>query len=330
MRFGPVPLDQALGAILAHSEQTATGPLRKGQWIGPEAIAALRADGRQDVIVARLDPDDLHEDDAADRIAKAIVPEDDGAGLYLSRAATGRVNVHARERGLVVVNRVAIDALNGVNPMITLATVPPFHRADPGAMIATVKIISYAVPAADVDQAAGLADRALSLKPPIAKTATLIETTINGRGPALKGRTAMAARLDRLGVRLDARVVVAHTVTALVAAIAASQADLVLVLTASATSDPDDVAPMALRLAGGEVIQFGIPVDPGNLLFLGRIGARPVIGLPGCARSPALNGADWVLDRVICGIDVGPADLAVMGVGGLLKESPARGRPRQG
>jgi molybdenum cofactor cytidylyltransferase len=103
---------------------------------------------------------------------------------------------------------------------------------------------------------------------------------------------------------------------------------MVLILTGSATSDPRDVGPEAVRRAGGEVLHVGMPVDPGNLLFLARLGEMPVIGLPGCARSPALNGADWVLERVICGVPVGPAEIAAMGVGGLLKEIPTRPRPR--
>ena len=90
------------------------------------------------------------------------------------------------------------------------------------------------------------------------------------------------------------------------------------------------MAPSAVRRAGGSVERFGMPVDPGNLLFLGQIGERPVIGLPGCARSPALNGADWVLSRVACGIAVSGEDIAAMGVGGLLKEIPTRPQPRAG
>ena len=90
------------------------------------------------------------------------------------------------------------------------------------------------------------------------------------------------------------------------------------------------MAPEAVRAAGGKIRRFGMPVDPGNLLFVGRLKKRPVIGLPGCARSPALNGADWVLSRVVCGIDVGNKDIAGMGVGGLLKEIPTRPMPRRG
>jgi molybdenum cofactor cytidylyltransferase len=73
-----------------------------------------------------------------------------------------------------------------------------------------------------------------------------------------------------------------------------------------------------------------MPVDPGNLLFFGQLRGKPVIGLPGCARSLALNGADWVMERILCGVPVTPDDIAAMGVGGLLKEIPVRGRLRDG
>ena len=105
---------------------------------------------------------------------------------------------------------------------------------------------------------------------------------------------------------------------------------MTLILTGSATSDRGDVGPAALVAAGGRLARFGMPVDPGNLLFLGELDGRPVLGLPGCARSPKLNGADWVLERLACGLAVTPGDIAAMGVGGLLKEIPSRPEPRGG
>ena len=122
--------------------------------------------------------------------------------------------------------------------------------------------------------------------------------------------------------------IVPHKPKPLSQAISSVGGEVVMILTGSATSDVCDVAPEAVRAAGGQVDRFGMPVDPGNLLFLGSLGARPVIGLPGCARSPALNGADWVLSRVACGIETTGADIAAMGVGGLLKEIPTRPQPR--
>jgi molybdenum cofactor cytidylyltransferase len=124
--------------------------------------------------------------------------------------------------------------------------------------------------------------------------------------------------------------IVPHDTAALAQALQDIAGEVVLILTASATSDIADVAPEAVRQAGGRVDRFGMPVDPGNLLFLGALGSRPVIGLPGCARSPALNGADWVLSRIVCGLPVTGADIAGMGVGGLLKEIPTRPQPRAG
>lgn len=330
MQFGAVPLDQAEGAILAHSEALQSGRLRKGTVLTRADLDALAAAGLREVTVARLASSDLHEDTAATRIAAALVPDPGEQGLRLTVAATGRVNIHAVAAGVVVLDAAAIHALNCVNPMITLATVPPFQRIEAGGMVATVKIIAYGVDAGDVAGACLAAPAALRLARPGYTTATLIETQTGDEVPNSKGRAALAARLARLGVALTDRVVVAHDAAAVASAIRDAAGEVVFLLTASATSDSHDTAPEALRRAGGEVTLFGMPVDPGNLLFFGTLGAKPVIGLPGCARSPALNGADWVLERLICKIPVTPQDIAAMGVGGLLKEIPSRPRPREG
>jgi molybdenum cofactor cytidylyltransferase len=195
-------------------------------------------------------------------------------------------------------------------------------------MVATIKIISYAVPETALVKAEVAVRGAIRLRAPAFRTAHLIETAVAGIDLGQKGRLALEGRLDRLGLRLDDREVVAHRVEDLTEALTRAGAEVIFVLTGSATSDPEDVGPAALRVAGGNVERFGMPVDPGNLLFLGHLGERPVIGLPGCARSPALNGADWVLERVLCGVPVTHDDIAAMGVGGLLKEIPTRPRPR--
>lgn len=323
MKFGSVLTQDALGCVLAHSVPLTKGRLRKGQVLSALNLKALQAAGHAKIVVARYGLDDLAEDEAAARLAKAIA----GPGLRLSQAATGRVNVFAKGPGVARIDAAAIDAFNTVNPMITVATVPPYFRVDADVMVATIKIISYAVPQRDVAIACDAARGALAVLPPQCKQATLIETQI-GKEPSPKGRQALAGRLDRLGLSLDPRVIVPHSQEALAEAIEDASGEVVFILTGSATSDTNDVGPAAVRRAGGEVTQFGMPVDPGNLLFLGHIGQKPVIGLPGCARAPALNGADWVLERVLCGVTLTPADFAKMGVGGLLKEIPSRPKPR--
>ena len=327
MKFGPVPLAEAEGAILAHSVSLDRGKLKKGVTLGPEDLHRLAETGHDDVVVARLEDDDVTEDDAAGRLARAIVPEGE-TGLRIGKAATGRANIFAKGPGLASIDAAKIHALNATHPMITVATVPPWQRMDARGMVATVKIISYAVPGTALEEAARHGAGALSFHAPALNHAELIQTDVgSGLNPA-KGHKAIEDRLTRLGVTLADPHVVPHEIDALADALSASEAGAILILTGSATSDSRDTAPEALRRAGGEVAHFGMPVDPGNLLFFGTLGGRPVIGLPGCARSPALNGADWVMERLICGVPVSPEDIAGMGVGGLLKEVAARGRAR--
>jgi molybdenum cofactor cytidylyltransferase len=106
-------------------------------------------------------------------------------------------------------------------------------------------------------------------------------------------------------------------------------AELVIVFGASAIADRRDVIPAALEDIGGTVEHFGMPVDPGNLLLIGNAGGIPVLGAPGCARSPVENGFDWVLMRLLAGLEVSRADLTGMGVGGLLMEIVTRPQPRK-
>lgn len=327
MRFGPVPVSQAEGAILAHSVQLKARRLRKGAVLTPDHLAQLTEAGIPEVTVARLDAEDVHEDAAALALAEALVPNPEAAHVALGPATTGRVNLHAAALGIAEIDAEAIHAVNAIDPMITVATVPLWQRMTLKGLMATVKIISYAVPQDALSRAVTAAQGAISLRPTRLRTAHLVQTVVDGQGPG-KGYDAIANRCAALGVELGPQSVARHEVAPLAQALLATDAELLLILTGSATSDSRDVAPEAVRAAGGEVLHFGMPVDPGNLLFVGRIGTRPVIGLPGCARSPALNGADWVLERIACGLDVTPTDIAAMGVGGLLKEIPVRGRLR--
>ncbi len=326
MTFGEVSLDHALGHILAHSVALGEGRLRKGLVLDRDAIAALRTAGIERVTVAMLEEGDVDENTAADQLADALMAQ--STGLRRSSAFTGRVNLIADSAGVAVLDVDALHAVNGGDPMITVATVPQHHQLRAGDLVATIKIISYAVPEAALGRAVTQARNAISLAQPVLTDATLIISDIQG-GAGEKGRDAIEARLSALDAALSDVVVVPHTQDALSAAITQAATPLVLVLTGSATSDINDVAPAALVQSGGRVTRFGMPVDPGNLLFLGALGGQMIIGLPGCARSPALNGADWVLARAICGVEVTTQDIGAMGVGGLLKEIPTRPQPRR-
>lgn len=331
MRFGPVPLDQAAGVVLAHSVALTRGRLRKGAVLGADEIALLQAEGIGHVVAARLGAGDVAEDAAAAALAAALVPDPAAQGLSVTQPFTGRVNLNAVGPGVVEVDASAVLALNLVDPSITLATLPPLMRVQAGTLVGTVKIISYGVDGAALARACDAARAALRVRPVVLQTAALVLTEVAGQDEKLtaKGRRAVEARLQALGMRLAGAEVVAHRISTIAAALARAEGDLVLILTGSATSDLHDTAPEAVRRAGGAVERFGMPVDPGNLLFLGSLAGRAVVGLPGCARSMALNGADWVLERLACGIAVSGLDIAAMGVGGLLKEIPIRPQLRE-
>lgn len=331
MFFGEVRVEAAEGAILAHSEELPVGRLRKGVILGPAEIALLQAAGITQVTVARLEPGDVGEDAAAARLAKALVPDPAGQGLSVGTAFTGRVNLNAALPGIVDIDADAIHRLNRIDPAITLACLPQHHRVAPGQLVGTVKIISYAVAEAALAAACAVAAVAIRIRPVVLKSAGLVLTETTGMDAKLiaKGRRATEGRLRALGIRLAEVAVVPHETVAIAGALRSLPGDMLLVLTGSATSDLWDTAPQAVRAAGGTVFRFGMPVDPGNLLFHGRLDDRPVIGLPGCARSPALNGADWILERYACGLMISDDDIAAMGVGGLLKEIPLRPQLRE-
>lgn len=331
MRFGPVPVGEAEGAILAHAAMAGDRRLRKGHRITQGDIADLRAAGIEEIVVAVLAPGDLGEDEAAARIAAAL----ETRGIEVKPAATGRVNLHARGAGVFTVDAGLIDAINAVDPAITIATLARHARVAAGQMVATVKIIPFAVAGALVEQVVALCAgrEAFAVEPFRPARVAVIQTMLPGLKAGVLDKTLRVtqARLDRSGSTVAGETRTAHEEGELSRAIAgaAARCDLVLVFGASAVSDADDVIPAAIRLAGGTVERFGMPVDPGNLLVLGQVDETPVLGAPGCARSPKENGFDWILDRILAGIPATAADIALMGVGGLLMEIPTRPQPRE-
>lgn len=330
MKFGSFSIDDAQGVILAHAVKMAGGSLPKGHRLDGVDVDRLRGEGVEQVIAARLEPGDIGEDEAAGRLARAIAPDH----LRFSEASTGRVNVYSVVDGLFVANRSAVDRLNRIDPAITLACLNDSVPVRKGDMVATFKIIPLAVPGAKLDVACELlrATSAFEVKPFASHSVSLIATELPSLKQAVMDKTArvLTRRLVASGSHLVREARVAHRAEPVATALrdAAGVRDigpkLIILFGASAVIDEADVIPEAIRQAGGEVVQVGMPVDPGNLLVLGRIGDIPVIGAPGCARSPKENGFDWVLDRILSGEQPGAIDISGMGVGGLLMEIQAR------
>ncbi len=332
MKFGQVPVERAEGLILAHRVHLPGGALKKGRVLSASDVAALKEAKIEAVSGARLDARDVAEDEAAEQVATAVR----GPGLGLGKAFTGRCNLYAEARGLTVVDAARVDRINLLDESMTLGTVPAFTLVEPGQMVATVKVIPFAAPRQVVEGCVGIAadgDPVLRIAPLGARTVGLIQTRLPGiRENVLDSTTgAVATRLAHLDAKLAAETRCGHEQSEVAGAIGRLHGrgcDTILIAGASAIVDRRDVVPAAVTEAGGVIDHFGMPVDPGNLLLLARLGQTRVLGLPGCARSLKLNGFDWVLQRLFAGLDVTSTDIMRMGAGGLLMEIPSRPLPR--
>jgi molybdenum cofactor cytidylyltransferase len=333
MKFGPMAPAEAFGAIAVHSIRKDGLVLKKGTRIGEPEAAALQAAGIEEIVVARIEPGDVSEDEAAADIAAAVA----GEGVRVDRAFTGRANLFAETAGVLLVDRAAIDRLNRVDPAITLATLAAFAPVVAGKMIATVKIIPFAVEAKSRDRAVVLANEAKPLvrvAPYRVKKVGVVSTLLPGLADKVIGKTLkiLGDRIAPAGAAIVAERRVPHESGALAQAldeVLRAGAELVIVFGASAIADRRDVIPAAVEAIGGTIGHFGMPVDPGNLLLIAHAQGRPVLGAPGCARSPKENGFDWVLMRLLAGLEVKGEDIAGMGVGGLLMEIVTRPQPRE-
>jgi molybdenum cofactor cytidylyltransferase len=332
MKFGAVPPKDAEGAIAVHSIRKGGMVLKKGTLVGKGEIEALEAAKVSEIVVARLEPGDVAEDVAAAEIAAAVA----GEGVHVDRAFTGRANLFAEHAGVLVVDRAGVDALNDVDPAITFATLAAYAPVVEGKMIATVKIIPFAVASAARDRAVAAARSAkpiVRVAPFRIRKVGIISTILPGLADKVIEKTlkVTAERLAPANASIVAERRVPHETKALAQAldeVLKAGAEMVVVFGASAIADTRDVIPAAVERIGGRIEHFGMPVDPGNLLLVAEANGRPVLGAPGCARSPKENGFDWVLTRLLAGLPIRRSDITGFGVGGLLMEIVTRPQPR--
>ena len=332
MKFGSVALDQAEGAVLAHSVKCGQGYLKKGRRLSAADLEALRAAGHHSVVVARLEGGDVDEDAAAERIAAGILlPQIATENLRVVAAGTGRCNLVARRRGLLILDREAVTDLNQVSESVTLATLGPLEVVEQDQVVATIKIIPFAVPSQTLERCARIFEgrpdsSVLAVAPFTRKRVGFLQTVLPSTKQSVLDKSAevLAARLAALDAVILTEKRCPHDEQAVAdqfAALIESGSEIILIAGASAIMDRRDVLPAAVVRAGGDIEQLGMPAEPGNLIMVASLGAVPVVGMPGCARVPAFNGLDWVLRLLCAGRTVRAVDVMAMGVGGLLKKS---------
>lgn len=322
MIFGEFRCEEAEGVTLAHTLNLGGKTLKKGRVLTAADVALLRQSGIASVTGARMQAGDLDENAGAAEIAALLV----GPNTETRRAYTGRCNVHASMRGVLRVDAARIDALNQLDEAVAIGTLPDHALARHGQVLATVKIIPFAVTRELVERCRAVAAggpllRVAELR---ASRAALIMSELPGmKENVFRGTvTATRNRLEGLGSRLALVLRCAHERAAIVAQLRqalAAGCDLLLVAGATVTKDRLDVVPAAIVAAGGGIEHFGMPVEPGNMLLLANLGGVPVVNLPGCARSRRTNGLDWALQRLLAGLPLTRAEIMRMGVGGLIR-----------
>ena len=333
MKFGSVTVADAVGLILGHNIVGEDGRrvLRKGKVLDSADIQTLTNLNRKTVYVAELEAGDVDENTAARTIAKAVA----GPYLRLSKGSTGRVNIYAEVLGLA---RVDVDALLNLNELdgVTLATLITHSAVAAGKMVATLKIIPYAVSAETVTRATP-STPLLTLDPLKARKVGLILSGF----PTAKDRIvrsyvgALTPRLAQWGSQIATTnfVPLEDEADEIALANAIQQQanagkELIILAGDTAIMDRFDIAPRAVERAGGRVAVFGAPVDPGNLLMLGYLNDIPIVGAPGCSRSPKENIVDWVLPRLLAGDHLTKRDIVSWGHGGMIDDVPERPLPR--
>ena len=327
MQFGRIPVVSAAGGILAHSVKYNGKTLKKGTVLSAEQVRLLAESGCESVVIARLEATDLDENETARRIAARI----SGENVRSNDPSAGRSNIISEVSGLLVYESAELDRFNLVSEAVTVAALPPCTVIEAGQAVATIKIIPYGV---DV-QIVRRIEQMHPDQPPLLRVTVFnqldvgfIQTFYPGMKQSIldKTRKILDGRLQRLG---GSKVIMEErcehhegAITVAINRLLGSGCRMILIAGASATADRRDVIPAAIEDAGGKVTHLGMPVEPGNLLVLGEFSADcPVIVMPGCARSPAVNGFDWVLERLLAGLPVTREDIMLMGAGGYIKGS---------
>ena len=332
MIFGEVLIDDAVDTILAHTTKISDITIKKGQILTHKDIELLKHHNINKITVARLEISDISEDKAALLIATALKT----TLVETGNAFTGRCNLISQTKGLMHLDQTKLDRINLINEAITIATLKNNERVNKGQLIATIKIIPFAVPKSVLDKVIDniSSNKIISILPFKKKSVGLILTKLPNTKKNILVKTSETtnARIQQLGSEIIHEIRCNHEQQDVINSIKQCEnfgCDVILLIGASAVVDREDVLPRSLVKAGGTVDHFGMPVDPGNLLFFGTVRNKPVIGMPGCARSPKLNGFDWILWRILANKKLNKKEVMLMGGGGLLKEISERGHLRK-
>ncbi len=322
--YKSVPVEESIGMVLSHDVTRIVpgefkGPgFKKGHIVRAEDIAALLDMGKKHVYILELGEGMVHENDAAERIARGAA----GKNIKLTPPSEGRINFMAAGPGLLKINVDALEQINMINEVIlvTMHTNQQVESGNPVAGTRIIPLVTQDLIVCKVEEICRNNFPVIDVKPFRSLDVGLITTgneVYSGRisdkfGPVIK------AKFAELGCEVVKQVFVPDEIDRTVQAIhdfVGEHVDLIA-LTGGMSVDPDDQTPAAIRAAGAEVVIYGVPVLPGAMFMLARIGDIPVVGLPGCVLYYHATIFDLIIPRIVAGEDVTAQDIIRLGHGG--------------
>lgn len=319
-----VPVQEAAGAVLCH-DMTQIVPgrfkgaaFKKGHILQAEDIPRLLDMGKEHVFVWEINSGLLHEDSAAERMARAAI----GQGLELSGPREGKMDFVAKEDGLLKVNVEALYEINEIEEAV-MVTLHSNLRVKKGAVVGGARIVPLVIEEGKIERI-----ETLCRKKPIIEVKPLrrLKVGIVTTGSEVyKGRIkdgfgpVVSRKLEELGCRVMGQTLAPDRVELIVEAIhkfLEAGAEMICV-TGGMSVDPDDVTPAGIRAAGGRIVTYGAPVLPGSMFMLAYLGEVPVLGLPGCVMYNRTSIFDLVLPRVLAGEQMTRADFVRLAHGGM-------------
>jgi hypothetical protein len=297
----------------------------KGRRLTADDLLALAAaDPGPAVTVLVAEAGELHEDDAAIRLAKAVA----GENLEVRGPNQSRLDLIASTDGIVTVQVAELERINRLDPL-EVFTVFDGQIVERGDLVASVKIAPHIVDASVVDAAARLAG--FGSQPVVwvspflqRRVGVVVKESIRASARA-RFEESVRAKVEGLGSRILEIVYVEDDADAVETAIArftrgAETADLILTA-GSASTDPRDTFFTAIEALGGRLVRRGVPAHPGSMLWLGRVGGTSILGLPTCGAYSKATAVDLLLPRLLAGEPASERTVAKLGHGGILTRS---------
>ena len=328
-------VEEAVGQTLCHDmtailEDGFKGvKFKRGHVICEEDVPELKKIGKDHIYVWEPEADEVHEDDAALALTKVLC----GDGVVCSGPSEGKMSIKAARRGLFVLNREGLNAVNRVEDY-TVATIPGYYAVEAGQNLAGARIVPLVTKRANVEEAVSLAEQYMPILQVLPYQPLKAGVIITG-SEVYYGRIQdafepiMRAKLGAYGAEILDVVKCPDDLERITAAIEnlCEQGVELILLTGGMSVDPDDLTPTAMRKCAELVFQ-GVPMQPGNMLTLAVKDGTTLIGVPGASMHSKTTSLDVFLPRIFAGLPVTKAEIEGSGEGGLCMGCKACTYPR--